>query len=57
MTDSIPARFSGAFNYDFQVELYRGVFLPVRLHPNWSKRLIFGSFNYRTALAVDRVAP
>ena len=40
MTELVPARFSGAFNYDFQVELYRGVFLPVRLHSNWSKRLI-----------------
>jgi hypothetical protein len=57
MTVAVPARFSGAFNYDFQVELYRVVFLPIRLHPNWSKRLIFGSFNYRTALSVDRVAP
>ena len=42
MTDSAPARFSGAFYYDFQVELYRGVFLPIRLHPNWCKLLIFG---------------
>src|SRR5262249_17926659 len=57
MTEPVPARFSGAFNHDFQVELYRGVFLPIRLHPNWSKRLIFGSFNYRTALSVDRVSP
>ena len=57
MTDSVPTRCSGAFNYDFQVELYRGVFLPIRMHPNWSKRLIFGSFNYRTVLSVDRSAP
>jgi hypothetical protein len=57
MTGAVPARFSGAFNYDFQVELYRGVFLPIRMHPNWSKRLILGSFNYRTALSVDRVSP
>jgi len=45
MTDPVPARFSGAFNYDFKVELYRGVFFPVRLHPNWSKRPTLGSFN------------
>jgi hypothetical protein len=57
MSDAVPTRFSGAFNYDFQVELYRGVFLPIRMHPNWSKWLIFGSFNYRVALSVDRVAP
>jgi hypothetical protein len=57
MTDSAPAPFSAAFYYDFQVELYRGVFLPIRLHPNWCKLLIFGSFNYQIALSVDRVAP
>lgn len=54
---AVPARFSGAFNHDFEVELYRGVFLPIRLHPNWSKRLILGSFNYRTALSIDRIGP
>jgi len=48
---------SGSFNYDIKVELYRAVFLPIRLHPDWSKRLIFGSFNYRTVLSVDKIAP
>jgi hypothetical protein len=57
MTEPEPARFSGAFNYDFQAELYRGVFLPIRLHSNWSKRLILGSFNYRVVLSIDRNAP
>ena len=57
MTEPVPARFSGAFSYDFQVELYRGVFLPIRLHSNWSKRLILGSFNYRVVLSTDRTAP
>jgi hypothetical protein len=57
MTQAAPARFSGAFNYDFQVELYRGVFLPIRLHPSWSKRLIFGSLSYRRVLSIDRTAP
>jgi hypothetical protein len=56
LSDAVPARFSGGFNYDFQVELYRGVFLPVRMHPNWSKRLILGSFNYRVVLSIDRSA-
>ena len=57
MTQAAPARFSGTFNYDFQVELYRGVFLPIRLHPSWSKRLIFGSLSYRKVLSIDRTAP
>ena len=57
MTQAAPARFSGTFNYDFQVELYRGVFLPIRLHRSWSKRLIFGSLNYRKVLSIDRTAP
>ena len=57
MTEPAPARSSGSFSYDIEVELYRAVFLPIRLHPNWSKRLVFGSFNYRTVLSVDRIAP
>jgi hypothetical protein len=40
----------------FKDELYRAVFLLIRLHPNWSKRLIFGSFNYRMVLSVDQKA-
>jgi hypothetical protein len=54
MSEPVPARFSGAFSPDFTAELYRAVFLPIRLHPNWSKWLIFGSFNYRTVLSVDQ---
>jgi hypothetical protein len=57
MTQAAPARFSGTFDYDFQVELYRGVFLPIRLHRSWSKRLIFGSLSYRKVLSIDRTAP
>jgi hypothetical protein len=57
MTEPSPARFNGSFSHDFKAELYRAVFLPIRLHPNWSKRLIFGSFNYRTVLSVDQIAP
>ena len=52
-----PARLSGSFKSDFQVEVYRTVFMPIILQPNWSKQLIFGSFNSRTVLAVDRTAP
>jgi hypothetical protein len=53
----LPARLSGSFEYDFTAELYRAVFLPIRLHQSWSKWLIFGSFNCRTVLSVDRKAP
>jgi hypothetical protein len=52
----LPARFSGSFEHDFTVELFRAIFLPIRLHPSWSKWLIFGSFNCRTVLSVDRRA-
>jgi hypothetical protein len=55
-TEPAPARFSGSFSYEFKNELYRAVFLPIRMHPNWSKRLIFGSFNYRMVLSVDQKA-
>ena len=54
MREPRPARFSGSFSYDFKAELYRAVFLPIRLHPSWSKRFIFGSLNYRTVLSIDR---
>jgi hypothetical protein len=57
MTEPTPARFSGSVNDDFKAELYRAVFLPIILHPNWSKRLIFGSFNSKTVLSVDQKAP
>jgi hypothetical protein len=52
-----PARLSGSFKSDFQIELYRAVFMPIILQPHWSKQLVLGSFNSRTVLAVDRVAP
>jgi len=52
-----PARLSGSFKLNFQVEVYRTVFMPIILQPNWSKQLIFGSFNSRTVVAVDRTAP
>jgi hypothetical protein len=39
---------SGSFKLDFQVEVYRAVFMPIILQPNWSKQLIFGfvQFSY-----------
>lgn len=56
LTEPAPARFSGSFSHEFKNELYRAVFLPIRMHPNWSKWLIFGSFNYRMVLSVDQKA-
>jgi hypothetical protein len=57
MDKQVPARFSGSFENDIQAELFRAVFLPIRLQPTWSKWLIFGSFNCRTVLSVDKKAP
>ena len=51
-----PAPFNGALEHDFTAELFRAVFLPIRLHPSWSKWLIFGTFNCRTVLQIDRRA-
>lgn len=56
ITKQVPARFSGAFEHDFTTELFRAVFLPIRLHPSWSKSLVLGSFNYKTVLSVDQRA-
>jgi hypothetical protein len=55
--EGVPARFSGSFEHDFTAELFRAVFLPIRLHPSWSKWLIFGTFNCRTVLSVDNKGP
>jgi hypothetical protein len=52
----VPVQFSGSFDHDFKAELFRAVFLPIRLHPNWSKWLIYGSFNCRVVLSVDKRA-
>jgi len=53
----VSAQFSGSFDHGFQAELFRAVFLPIRLHESWSKWLIFGSFNYRMVLSIDKQAP
>ena len=54
MNKQVSAQFSGSFDHGFRVELFRAVFLPIRLHQSWSKWLIFGSFNYRMVLSIDR---
>jgi hypothetical protein len=53
LSKQIPARFTGSFEHYFTAELFRAVFLPIRLHASWSKWLIFGSFNCRTVLSTD----
>ena len=53
----VSAQFSGSFDHGFQAELFRAVFLPIRLHQRWSKWLIFGTFNYRMVLSIDKQAP
>jgi hypothetical protein len=41
----------GTFTRESIFEFYRAVFLPIMLHPGWSKQLIYGSFNYRATIA------
>ena len=54
MTKDEPAQFSGTFDHEGRTELFRAVFVPIRLHPNWTKRLILGSLNRRFRSADNR---
>jgi hypothetical protein len=47
-----PVTFDGTFRLAKSAELFRAVFLPIMLRRDWSKRLIFGSFNCRAVGAV-----
>lgn len=47
-----PVTLEGTFRFEKKIELYRAVFMPIMLQPNWSKHLIFGSFNRRELGAV-----
>ena len=47
-----PVTLDGTFRFERRVELYRAVFMPIMLRPNWSKQLILGSFNRRELGAV-----
>jgi hypothetical protein len=51
-TELSPVMFDGTFHLATSAELFRAVFMPIMLRPNWSKRLIFGSFNCRVVGAV-----
>ena len=44
---SSPETLEGTFRFQSRTERYRAVFMPIMLQPNWSKQLIFGSFNCR----------
>jgi hypothetical protein len=47
--ESSPVTLKGTFSYGAKLEFYRAVFMQIMLQPNWSKQLIFGSFNCREA--------
>jgi hypothetical protein len=49
--ESGPVHLKGTFTKESTFEFYRAVFLPIMLHPRWSKQLIFGTFNYRAITA------
>jgi hypothetical protein len=46
-TESSPVILEGTFGLESNLELFRTVFMPILLKPNWSNRLILGSFNCR----------
>src|ERR1700730_2309812 len=48
-----PARFSGSVPADDAVELYRAVFIPVKLWESSPRPLIYGSFNFRRVQPED----
>jgi hypothetical protein len=46
--EMVPVTLKGTFSVGPAFELFRAIFMPIMLHPNWSKQLVFGSFNCRT---------
>jgi len=50
--ESAPVTIEGTIRLAATVQLFRAVFMRIMLRPNWSKQLIFGSFNYRSVRAV-----
>jgi len=47
IAESGPVHLKGTFTKRSTFEFYRAVFLPIMLHPRWSKQLMFGTFNFR----------
>jgi hypothetical protein len=50
--ESSPVTLEGTIRLAVHAQLFRAVFMPIMLRPNWSKQLIFGSFNYRSVRSV-----
>jgi hypothetical protein len=50
--ESAPVTLEGTIRVGVTAQLFRAVFMRIMLRPNWSKQLIFGSFNYRSVRAV-----
>jgi hypothetical protein len=50
--ESAPVTLEGTIRLAATAHLFRAVFMPIMLRPDWSKQLIFGSFNYRSVRAV-----
>ena len=50
MMESSPVTLEGTLGFGAGAQLFRAVFMPIMLRPNWSKQLIFGSFNCRPAV-------
>ena len=45
--EMVPVTLKGTFSIGSTFELFRAVFMPIMLQPNWSKQLVLGSFNCR----------
>jgi hypothetical protein len=45
--ESLPVILEGTVSLESKLGLFRAVFMLILLQPNWSKRLILGSFNCR----------
>jgi hypothetical protein len=54
LMESSPVTLEGTLRLGAGAQLFRAVFMPIMLRPNWSKQLIFGSFNCRPAKAIER---
>ena len=53
MMECSPVTLDGTLRLGAGAQLFRAVFMPIMLRADWSKQLIFGSFNCRSVNAVD----
>ena len=53
MMECSPVTFEGTLRLAAGAHLFRAVFMPIMLRPDWSKQLIFGSFNCRSVSAAE----